>query len=448
MQQHPVPQNIMAVEFRFIGNLTIRQFAYVGGTGLFGWLIVSSPLPVFIRWPTALFIFLFGLGLAFLPFNEISLDRWVAVFFRAIFAPTQRIWKKTPKTLEFLEIELPKSSRETSQLVSENRKVLDEYLKTFKKPKDLNELDLAEINYLRALNFELEAPNVQATQRIPSFFPERRAVAVPKNTLLASPVPFEPIAAVHYPNVSLYVKPIVSQSRGIRNIPLETPKIQDPTLPPLSTQSRKIFSQEDLIRIANEYRNQLKVLRDEREYLLAQVQNFQNQMKELQTKSAYTKIRPEVAVEINKLKNTLAATQKEKQELLERAEKLTTVIEDLRKASEAGVATSPRAKIIAPQRAIGKMAPPLTATANVINGIIKDAKGFLLTDVIILVKDRGGEPVRALKTNKIGQFAISTPLPNGVYVLELEKEGCNFDMIEVKLEGNVLLPIEVRAKRP
>ena len=447
MQQHPVPQNIMAVEFRLIGNLTIRQFAYVGGTGLFGWLIVSSPLPVFIRWPVALFIFLFGLGLAFLPFNEISLDRWLTIFLRAIFAPTQRIWKKTPKTLEFLEIELSKSSQETPQLISENRKVLDEYLKTFKKPKDLNELDLAEMNYLRALNFDLEVPNVQATAHISSFFPERRTVAVPKNTLLASPVPFEPIAAVHYPNVSLYVKPIVSQSRGIRNIPSETPKIQTQTLPPLPTQSRKIFSHEDLLRIANEYRNQLKVLRDEREYLLAQVQNFQNQTKELQTKSAYTQIRPEVAVEINKLKNTLAATQKEKQELLERAEKLTSVIEDLRKASETVVATAPRAKIIAPQRAIGKMAPSLTATANVINGIIKDAKGFLLTDVIIVVKDKGGEPVRALKTNKIGQFAISTPLPNGVYVLELEREGYNFDMIEIKLEGNVLLPIEVRAKR-
>jgi hypothetical protein len=104
-----------------------------------------------------------------------------------------------------------------------------------------------------------------------------------------------------------------------------------------------------------------------------------------------------------------------------------------------------KVRVVKPQVAVGKMAPSLTSAPNVINGIVKDAAGYLLSSVIIVVKDKTGEPVRALKTNKIGQFAISTPLPNGTYVMELEAEGHNFDAVQVELEGKVLPPIEIRA---
>jgi hypothetical protein len=102
-------------------------------------------------------------------------------------------------------------------------------------------------------------------------------------------------------------------------------------------------------------------------------------------------------------------------------------------------------KVIRPQIAVGKMAPALTSAPNVINGIVKNQEGLLLPSVIIVVKDSSGQPVRALKTNKIGQFAISTPLPNGTYTMELENEGYSFDIIEVKVEGKVMRPIEIRA---
>jgi len=62
-----------------------------------------------------------------------------------------------------------------------------------------------------------------------------------------------------------------------------------------------------------------------------------------------------------------------------------------------------------------------------------------------VVKDSSGDPVRALKTNKIGQFAISTPLPNGVYTIDLEKEGYQFDIVEVEITGQVMPPIEIRS---
>jgi len=102
-------------------------------------------------------------------------------------------------------------------------------------------------------------------------------------------------------------------------------------------------------------------------------------------------------------------------------------------------------RLVKPQMAVGKMAPSLTTAPNVINGIVRDHQGLILSSVIIVVKDPKGEPVRALKTNKIGQFAISTPLPNGTYIMELESPGYSFDNVEVDVKGEVLPPIEIRA---
>ncbi len=88
----------------------------------------------------------------------------------------------------------------------------------------------------------------------------------------------------------------------------------------------------------------------------------------------------------------------------------------------------------------------LTTFPNVINGIIKDTSGNYLENVVVVIYDKEGLPVRALKTNKLGQFTGSTPLPNSTYKVELEKEGVNFDMLEVELNGQVMAPLLIKAK--
>ena len=63
-----------------------------------------------------------------------------------------------------------------------------------------------------------------------------------------------------------------------------------------------------------------------------------------------------------------------------------------------------------------------------------------------VIYDKEGLPVRALKTNKLGQFTGSTPLPNGVYTLELEKDNFTFDVLQIELTGQVLPPLLITAK--
>lgn len=89
----------------------------------------------------------------------------------------------------------------------------------------------------------------------------------------------------------------------------------------------------------------------------------------------------------------------------------------------------------------------LTTTQNVINGIVTDAQGNYLDTVVVVIYNKEGLPVRALKTNKLGQFSGATPLPNGKYTLQLEKDSLAFDVFQLTLEGNVLPPLVVSAKK-
>jgi len=90
--------------------------------------------------------------------------------------------------------------------------------------------------------------------------------------------------------------------------------------------------------------------------------------------------------------------------------------------------------------------PSRPTVPNILVGMVLDKNGKILPDVIIEIRDQDGFPVRALKTNKLGQFQIATPLKNGVYEIELEKEGYHFDIIKFKAQGKIIEPLEIKAK--
>lgn len=89
----------------------------------------------------------------------------------------------------------------------------------------------------------------------------------------------------------------------------------------------------------------------------------------------------------------------------------------------------------------------LTTSPNVINGFVKDATGDYLSGAVVVIHDKQGLPVRALKTNKLGQFSGATPLPNGIYTVQFEKENLAFDVLQMELNGGVLPALVVSAKK-
>ncbi|MBI2007091.1 MAG: PrgI family protein [Candidatus Blackburnbacteria bacterium] len=88
--------------------------------------------------------------------------------------------------------------------------------------------------------------------------------------------------------------------------------------------------------------------------------------------------------------------------------------------------------------------PP--AVPNTVVGQVLTADGGILEGAILEIRDSERRPVRALKTNKVGHFLTVTPIKNGVYEIETEKEGFSFDIIKVSAEGKIIPPILIRGK--
>lgn len=109
----------------------------------------------------------------------------------------------------------------------------------------------------------------------------------------------------------------------------------------------------------------------------------------------------------------------------------------------------PSIKVVSPKSAQAEVGMLNYQQApNLIAGVIKDPQKKLLPNIILTIKDKSGLPVRALKTNKLGQFSTATPLPNGTYLLEVEDpmKRYVFDVAQISLSGKVFLPIEIIAK--
>ena len=90
--------------------------------------------------------------------------------------------------------------------------------------------------------------------------------------------------------------------------------------------------------------------------------------------------------------------------------------------------------------------PSTPTRPNIIVGMVLDKEGKIIEGAILEIRNQQGIPVRALRTSRLGQFMIATPLPNGLYEIETEKEGYQFDIIKIEVKGEIIQPIEIRAK--
>jgi hypothetical protein len=89
--------------------------------------------------------------------------------------------------------------------------------------------------------------------------------------------------------------------------------------------------------------------------------------------------------------------------------------------------------------------PQKPSTPNIVVGMIFDQYGNIVENAIVEIEDIQGMPVRAVRTNSIGQFFISTPLRDGEYYLKVDKEGILFPTQKLVLSNTILDPVEIHA---
>ena len=117
------------------------------------------------------------------------------------------------------------------------------------------------------------------------------------------------------------------------------------------------------------------------------------------------------------------------------------------KIAEEKPTRAPQQSVPAPSKPVVKNAgfPSLPDVPNIVLGIIRDPRGKTLSNILVEVVDSNGIPVRAFKTNALGQFASATPLQNGTYKVYFEDPAKNheFEAMEIKISGEIFNPLDI-----
>lgn len=367
MDNHPIPQDVTGFQFRLIGDMTIKQFAYLAAGVILGWIMLATPLFFFLKFLLAAIFAGIGALLAFVPIGGRPADAMLLFFLKAIFSPTQYVYQQTGSL-----IQQPPS---LTTVVGETQKEHSEKKEEKKQEKVL-----------------LQANPVALSQSVLQPHPQDN------DTLNQS-------------------GPITS------HIAMVTPSIAP-------------ISQEKEQTLAKEEATVSKALQEAR-------QEETTTQGTSQEKAAHEKV---------------AQLEKDMQDILAQKELLEKQLFELQKqlsqkqdqvftpsVATAQPAQTVHVRKIPTSQSTSVGTPFVNDVPNLITGVIKDPRGNVVPNILIEVKDKDNNPVRAFKTNPLGQFASATPILNGTYTITFEDPlgKHKFDTIEITATGEVMLPLEV-----
>ncbi len=89
--------------------------------------------------------------------------------------------------------------------------------------------------------------------------------------------------------------------------------------------------------------------------------------------------------------------------------------------------------------------PNQPTTPNKLVGMVLDREGKIAANAIVEIKNLQGLVARAVKTNALGQFFVSTPLENGTYTVNVDKADLQFESQRLTLTGQIVPPLQLTA---
>lgn len=156
--QHPIPQNFMDVEFKIIGDLTMRQFIYLVAFGGPAYLFYNLEMNPILKWPIVILLSLIAFVLVAVPIDDRGADEWIVNFIRAVYGVNQRVYKKrgeipkafTMKTVEFVQAGVIATTS------TSNRRKVEEYIKGISKLEE--KPDMEDFNFTARKFVETKTP--------------------------------------------------------------------------------------------------------------------------------------------------------------------------------------------------------------------------------------------------------------------------------------------------
>jgi len=352
MERHPVPQNIMEVEFKLFGSLTIKQFGYLALGCLVAVLIYFSPVIDLIKYPLVAIAGIMGLFLAVGQINGITSTVWLSNFIVAMFSSQERVWKKMAVTPE----------------------VLKETLIDTRKPQD-------DIGIVRKVN---PAALLRDMPLMPDVSESETAYDINLEDKLKS--------------IDSHFNFLYRDLPNNYNAQIQQPVVT-PTIPKPTQVQRKPVNTPPTVAVDKDRLN------------LAGASQYHSQIYKQFEPSDY-KQGPSIVS--NNLQPNL----------------INQVMNEKDMEENLGVNSINISHIGVVQ--------PVAQYVNLVKGLVVDKKQEPVSNALIYVKDANEILVRKAMTNAQGLFALTTPLQNGEYFIDVEARGCKFPRFKVLLDGKQL----------
>ncbi len=390
MENHPIPQDVTGFKFKLIGSITVKQFLYIVAGGILAAVCFILPITAFIRIPLAVIFGGLGTAIAFIPIDGRPMDVMLKNFLKALPAENQYIFKKRGAEALITEFFTPQTAvvvkqeqvkTDADKALEDRRALLYKTLKHSDKPDAKEQEVLTNINQYLHESTHSASPPQQNIDAIPS--PVAAVQIVTPPTTIENDKTFESLQIVSPPKVRPIETPIAKPSPVIQEV--EKPNFVAPPQP----------------------------------------------------------IQPQPVTQPEPQAPRVDATPEENI--------VTTPATPLQTVAAAPVAQgvapdeSKNVTSVVPETSLQAGFPSLPDTPNIVMGIIKDPRGKVIPNILVEIMSQQGIPVRAFKTNALGQFAAATPLPNGEYnvLLEDPRKQNEFEQIHISLTGDIFNPIEI-----
>lgn len=598
-RQHPVPQNVMDVEFKVVGDLTVRQLMYLFAGGVLIYVFHRSGLPGFWRVTLMAITGITAIAVAFVPIEERGLDKWLVSFIKAMFAPSQMIWRKTysPPAYFISDYAQIIKNEIITLTPAKSRNKLEDYLGQLPEAQtDLDKLEISRIKdiqsgFSKPMAASIPQPTMQQPQSISDIsLSETTTTTIEAPEVITIPETEQKPASPETKDDSSWIaydddnsqnddakkqadkkkddeakkaeqlkkekarkeaeqhemqakmellraieknKPTFKNQaidRAIVNVPAELKgeiRIKTTTKLPKTIvfqDIKKIETKEDLLskklsellavtrkvrtdmqqNIAQGkdvqevkdqhqgrvefFKSKYKELEQEQAKVSSQIDQSTSRVEQVATNNDQNELKSQVQdlmvrneelkAQLAQIRTELSAIKNPTQPVVELPEQQTKI-----KYKDAHEETQEQEKTIKqteepeiyhepdkqntqedpsethvlvqtqhdsghpdqkPQE-VRKSVSPFQYDPNVIHGTVKNKASELVEGAVVIIKDKDGDAIRALKTNQLGQFKTQTPLQDGVYTVEAIKGGSKFDIISVEAKGQQLKPLQIIA---
>ncbi len=434
MDNHPIPQDVTGFQFKLVGSMTVKQFAQLAGPCIIAVILYYSPFFILIKIIGIPFFVLFGLCLAFVPIEGRPIDVMASHFLRALFAPNQFVFHKIGRQLAFTTVDLRRTAKEKVSVHIDplKKKQLQAFLQNVQS-RPQSPSDSKEDEFLKSL----DSIQFQGPVLLPASSPmQQRGEA-------ASPISTNPLP----PQPQMPPTKNIAQTQNQASLNQQTaapmdnvkPDIPLPQMVKPSTAAQSINSSLPYVPQPNSLpQKNIDSTPNPKESLGQEEQPEYKETEQLSQKL------DDIAHEKQKLEDELRAL---KSQLAGRQTVSVPIAKPVDRQVEqpAQEEDSPHVLKVPKSLTTSIGAPAMPDSPNLIAGVVKDPRGNVLQNILVEVKDKEGSPVRAFKTNALGQFSSATPLINGDYTIEFEdpKDQHKFDTIELRASGEIMLPIEV-----